>query len=367
MIMPRKKICIIVPTHVSAKVGGAQYQAQCLTDVLVESGKYDVYFIAQRTKPNYKPTKYTLIHISKTHKIRRGEFLLDIPNLYKTLVKINPDFIYQRVGCTFTGVAAYFCRKYNSKMIWHVASDSDVIKNLHFQKQGIIQRIEKKFFEYGIRNADMIVTQTKNQAEMLYENYHIQATSIIPNFHPLPSERLIKNSTKDIIWIGNIKKVKQPELFIKLAESLSNLDNVRFRMVGMKLDNIKQQRLLEQKINTLDNLEYLGGMDHTSVMKIIACSHILVNTSKWEGFSNTFIEAWMREVPVVTLGINPDEVFTNNRIGYCSNDMNDMVKNVRRLIIDNKLRDEYANNASIYAEKNHSMSNVNKIIRLLDS
>jgi hypothetical protein len=47
--------------------------------------------------------------------------------------------------------------------------------------------------------------------------------------------------------------------------------------------------------------------------------------------------------------------------------MNDMVKNVRRLIIDNKLRDEYANNASIYAEKNHSMSNVNKIIRLLDS
>ncbi len=367
MITPHKKICIIVPTHLSAKIGGAQYQAQCVTDALVESKKYDVYFISRRTAPNYKPADYTLINISISHKVRWGGFLLDIPSLYKTLVRIKPDYIYQRVGCTFTGVAAYFCRKHNSKMIWHVASDSDVNINLNLQKQGIIQRIEKRFFEYGIKNTDMIVTQTKNQSDILYRDYGRRSTAIIPNFHPKPRENLIKNSTKYIIWIGNIKDIKRPELFIQLAEKLSDLTNVRFRMIGAKSDNIEWQKLLEKKINALDNIEYLGAMNHESVKEILACSHLLVNTSKWEGFSNTFIEAWMREVPVMTLGINPDEVFTKNRIGYCSNDLNDMGKKVRELIINDSLRDEYANNASKYAQKNHSISNVNKILSLLDS
>ncbi len=363
--MSRKKICIIVPTHISSKVGGAQYQAQCVTDALVESGKYDVYFIARQTAPYYKAVNYILINISITNKVRRGRFLLDIPSLYKTLVKIEPDYIYQRVGCTFTGVAAYYCRKHNSKMIWHVASDSDVNKKLNLQKQGIIQRLEKKFFEYGIKNTDMIVTQTKDQSNVLFRDYGRRATLIVPNFHPKPSESLIKNSTKNIVWIGNIKDIKRPELFIQLAEKLLDLTNVKFRMIGVKSDNIKWQKLLEQKVDTLDNIEYLGAINHEAVKRVLACSHILINTSKWEGFSNTFIESWMREVPVVTLGINPDGVFTKNRIGYCSSSLDDMTEKVRQLIINDNLRNEYGKNASEYAQKNHSISNINKIIHLL--
>ena len=54
---------------------------------------------------------------------------------------------------------------------------------------------------------------------------------------------------------------------------------------------------------------------HEDVNKLLERSHLLVNTSKWEGFSNTFIQAWMRSVPVMTLGVNPDGLLDNSYLG----------------------------------------------------
>ncbi len=362
----KKKVCIIVPNHISARIGGAQYQADFLTRALVETGEYDVYFLSKWTGKGFDPDGYTLINITPRSLIKRGIFLLSIPKLYKTLKKIKPDYIYQRVGCTYTGVAAFYCKNHGAKMIWHIAHDCDVDKNINIHKQRLIQRIEQKIFEYGIKNTDMIVAQTNYQSDRLYESYNRHATLVVSNFHPVPEITHDKNKVITILWIGNLKTVKRPEVFIGLAEKLGDLSNVKFIMVGEEANDAAWHQSLMEHINDINNLEYIGRQDHDAVHDLLSRSHIFVNTSKWEGFSNTFIEAWMREVPVITLGINPDNVLTRNKIGFCAKDFDELVVKVRNLIVDQELRCEYAKNARLYSQKHHSITNVTQLLNLLD-
>lgn len=42
----------------------------------------------------------------------------------------------------------------------------------------------------------------------------------------------------NIMWIANFKKQKQPELFLKLAKSMKNQENVNLLMAG-RLNNNK--------------------------------------------------------------------------------------------------------------------------------
>jgi glycosyltransferase involved in cell wall biosynthesis len=68
-------------------------------------------------------------------------------------------------------------------------------------------------------------------------------------------------------------------------------------------------------IRATPNLEYLGEKSQDEVNELLARAHIYVNTSLFEGFANTFIQAWMRDVAVVSLHVNPDGVFDREGVG----------------------------------------------------
>ena len=63
------------------------------------------------------------------------------------------------------------------------------------------------------------------------------------------------------------------------------------------------QASLMRSIEATPNLEYLGQRTHAEVNELLARAHIFVNTSTHEGFPNTFIQAWLREVAVVSLSV----------------------------------------------------------------
>lgn len=369
-MIDKKKLCVIIPTHWSARMGGSKYQAKCLIDILVPMSQFDIYYLTRRQDLSFRPEEFKIIRISGAKGISRYGFFFDYFRLIRLLREINPDVIYQRVGCAYTGIAAHYTQQNNCKMIWHIASDNDV---LPFQEQSylrsIFRRIDKKILEYGIMHCHRIVAQTNQQAEYLKTHYGRTPTAIIRNFHPLPLESMKKTKPVKIIWIANFKRLKQPECFIKLAKDLINIgEKVECIMIGSPAHWAPNwQSSLENQINEIENLSYLGPCSIEEVNSILARAHIFVSTSLYEGFANTFIQAWMRKVPVVSLHCNPDGVFDRHTVGFYSGTYRGMLESVVWLAKNHTLRNEIGEKAQAYAFEKHSEKNVTHLIEILKS
>ena len=364
----KKRLCVIIPTHWSAIMGGSQYQAKCLIDKLLPDERFEIYYLTRRYDSKFHPQGYKIIKVADARGIRRYGFLFDVFRLLKLLHQIQPDVIYQRVGCAYTGIAAYYARRNNCKMVWHIAQDNDVFP---FQKTSSltngIRYVDKKILEYGVRSSHHIIAQTNQQGEYLKRYYRRIPTEVVRNFHPMPREEINKTNPVKIIWIANFKPFKQPEYFIRLARDLRNLGKkVKCIMIGAPAHlPLNWQSSIENKIDEVDNLAYLGARPLEEVNSILAKAHIFVNTSLFEGFANTFIQAWMRKVPVVSLHCNPDGILERHNIGFFSGTYEKMLQRVIELIKNPALRDEMGERAQVYAFERHSEKNIANLIEIL--
>jgi glycosyltransferase involved in cell wall biosynthesis len=62
------------------------------------------------------------------------------------------------------------------------------------------------------------------------------------------------------------------------------------------------------------NLTFHGPLSHLDATDLYGRAKLLVNTSDVEGFPNSYLQAWIRGVPVITL-IDPDRVIEREGLG----------------------------------------------------
>ena len=114
------------------------------------------------------------------------------------------------------------------------------------------------------------------------------------------------------------------------------------------------------------NLQYLGPKTQEEVNNLLAKSHVFVNTSEREGFPNTFIQAWFRKVPVVSLTVNPDRLIDRHRLGYVSGSFRQLKNDVSTLIQDPARIDRLGSVAQRFAFQYFSVKNAEEIMRIFD-
>lgn len=363
----KKRLCILSPCHWSGGIGGAELQIRLLLEKLVDSGRFDITYIASEVDENYRPKGYNVKKIESNSILRKAGLLFDTPMLFKALKAISPEIIYQRVGGVYTGVAAYYAKLNNCRMIWHVSSDTDVMPfSIDKRDSGpkAVRFIEKKFLEYGMAHSDVIIAQTYQQATMLESYYGLSETKVIPNYHMAPNVVEKVDDLITVVWVSNIKPMKRPEIFLRLASDLKFVPHVRFLMIGRGGES-KWHRKVLQEIDAIGCIEYLGEIPNEEVNACLEQCHVLVNTSSFEGFPNTFIQAWLRSVPVVSLEVNPDDVLETQGVGYCSLSYERMRDQVFRLIENKKVRNKMGQRAKDYAEEKFSENNILEIMKEL--
>lgn len=364
-----KKVAILLPSHWSAIQGGAEYQAKLICQHLVASGRFEVHWLSRRIHPEYRAQGYTTHQIAEHAGLRAKAFFFDHLALSRLLRQIRPDVIYQRVGTAYTGIAARHALQNNSRLIWHVASDMDVTP---FNVQGwrpstLLKVIDKRYLEYGVRHAGDIVVQTHDQNRLLGEHYGRQATTLIRNLHPLPAETIDKSGSLTVLWIANLKPNKLPEVFMRLARACLDRPQVRFMMIGEPFPDAAQQRAFESAVAAIPNLSYLGKLPIEEVNALLARSHLFVNTSLVEGFANTFIQAWMRQVPVLSLNVDPDGLLAREGIGFCAcGDEAALLRTLREWLADASQREQIGQRAQGYAEAHHSERNIETLLELME-
>jgi glycosyltransferase involved in cell wall biosynthesis len=361
----RVKLCILVPAHWEARMGGSQYQAKVLIDYLLAHYDVDIVYLTTRADPTFTPAGYRIVPFSERGSMRRyGKFFDSVP-LYRALARERPDIILQFVGSGYTGIAALYARRHGCKMIWRVTSDRSVEPETSSWLQPH-RRIERLFLNFGIRNATLILAQTEYQRARLAEAFPNAPVQVLANFHPTPPDCGRNGAVvKQVAWIANLKPLKNPGAFVRLARKFAHRSDIRFVMAGGALmDDIWTKQQLAHVAAT-PNLEYLGALSQSSVNALLEHTDLLVNTSDYEGFSNTFIQAWMRRVPVVSLGVDPDRLLSAGGLGAVARTEDALHERVAALLADPDRCAAIGARARRYALEHYAESNIETLARLL--
>jgi glycosyltransferase involved in cell wall biosynthesis len=360
------KVCIVNPFEHG---GGAEYQISLLIDALTAQGPHQVSYLTHFVDRRPRTRKYHVARIGSGGAIPRLGYLMEAHSLYGTLRKLAPDVIYQRVACAYTGICAFYSRRHAVPLVWHVAHDSDVApRYLEPVRNVPRQQLEKLAVAYGARNATRIVVQTARQAELLRETHGRIADALIPNFHPPAREVLDKSGPFTVIWIANLKPWKQPDAFVRLAARFAGRSDIRFVMVGAPAaatGNHAWRNALMQSVQAAGNLEYLGERPQAEVNELLARAHVFVNTSKYEGFPNTFIQAWMRDAAVVSLCVDPDGVLERESVGISARSEDGLEAALRKLSEDRETLASFACRGRQHALRHHSLDNAQQLLELL--
>jgi glycosyltransferase involved in cell wall biosynthesis len=345
-------------------MGGSQYQAKVLIDYLLEHYDVDIVYLTTRADPKFVPTGYRIVTFSDNRGARRYGAFFDVVRLYRALARERPDIILQFVGSAHTGIAALYARRHGCKMIWRVTNDPSVEPDRsswlepHF-------KLERLFLNFGIRNATLVLAQTEYQRSRLVQKFPDAPIQVLPNFHPaVPDCGRSGAVVKQVVWIANLKPLKNPGAFVRLARRFAHRSDVRFVMVGgtTKSDWTTQQLA---EIAAAPNLEYRGAVSQAAVNDLLEHSDLLVNTSDYEGFSNTFIQAWMRRVPVVSLRVDPDKLLSRGGLGAVTGDEDTLYARVAELLGDPDRCAAIGARARRYALEHHAEANIETLAQLL--
>ena len=111
---------------------------------------------------------------------------MDAASLYRTLRKINPALIYQRVACAYTGICALYCRAAIPYPCSGMSRTIPIVtpQVLDPARNMVRVYLEKWAVGFGARRASGVIVQTQHQARFLHEHFARTAVAIIPNFHP---------------------------------------------------------------------------------------------------------------------------------------------------------------------------------------
>jgi len=293
------------------------------------------------------------------YRISKINTVLNIFRIWDAMRKAKVHIHIQHGG--IAGFFSPFCKLANKKYICLIASDALVNRELIDRK---IKEFNLSKFSLGtfgywldIKLADAVIVQNKYQREMLKKNFGEEGVLIKMPF-PLSRKGIPEKAKPPIIlWVGAMAEVKQPELFVKLAESIPE---ARFQMIGGHYGSQKLYDRIKESSKRILNFEFLGVIPFEEVNEYFSQASILVNTSMFEGFPHAFIQAWMHYVPVVSINADPDGLICKNKMGFHSKTFDQLIEDVKTLLKNEAPREEMGVNGRKYVEKEHDITNIVK-------
>ena len=325
--------------------GGAEVELYCFAKELAKDNKYKLGFIVADFGQK-KEELYDNIKVIRSFPLKHPLLNLSGPlKLYCALKKENPDIIITESAGFETGILCLYSKLFRKKFVYRAAHVNDC------NKERIRSRWWGLSFLYALKNADLLLAQTKDQQRLLMENHNIDSFLLRNGYH---LNRVDIRAKKNILWVGRGISGKRPEIFLKLAK---DFPNEKFIMIMSK--NNKEMRFwdtIRHKSDKIMNLTFIEKVPFNEIDNYFRDAKVFVNSSKYEGFPVTFLHAAMNATPILSLNVNPDNFITKHGCGLYSNDEYDcLVGNLKKLIDDRIFFTACSNNSFEYARKHHDL------------
>jgi glycosyltransferase involved in cell wall biosynthesis len=300
----RPHVCFVAPTTwpvlaadgAIRVVGGAEVQQSMIAPALARRG-WQVSMIAlDYGQPDAAEVRGVTVY--KMHKPDEGLPVLRfvhprLTSLWKVLKRVGADVYYQRTAAVTTAWVAQFCRVHGRRSIYAGASDVDFIPG----EQDIRYARDRWIFEWGVRHVDHVIVQNEAQRATLKQHFGRDGT-LIPSCYVPPAGA--QPPRRDyVLWTATVRPSKRPEILLEIAR---RLPNCRFVMIGGPDPGRREAeyvRSIAAAARALPNIEVRGFVPFAEAERAFDGARVVLNTSAYEGFPNTFLQAWARGIPTV--------------------------------------------------------------------
>ena len=268
--------------------------------------------------------------------------------------RANADVYYQNCGEYVTGQVAMWCKANNKKFLYSLASDMDADPSFPIMKT----LRERWLYKYGLLNADQVISQTQTQVNMLKSGFGLKSSIMpMPCVGPADNEYIPLKWYADkptILWAARIHECKRLELFLQVA---AELPEYNFVVGGSPGKESAYSQGLMDTMSELENVTYLGMVARKDMTALYRSSTLFCCTSEYEGFPNTFLEAWSQGLPIVST-FDPDKLIQEKKLGISATSKEELVSGIRMLCSDRELWQTSSSNARDYYQSNHSVDRV---------
>ncbi len=338
--------------------GGAEVQQYLLAQALARRGIEPVFVVADRPGLRVSPIPYVVAAypLSARGPLERAE---GTRALWEALTRTNADVYVQQGAGAITLETALFARATGRAFAYVMASDDDWSGALFGPS------LRRTLFRLGARWASVIVTQTERQREQVLRRWGLPARVIRGGVRvpPLPDASRAPSSgdrERALLWVGAVRWHKYPDRLLDLAARMPDV-SVWTAGGGWIGDGRRDRETLDAfraRAAGLPNVRNFGLLPNEEVLDLHRRAALFVNTSDVEGFPQTFLEAWACGTPVVTCGVDPDEVLCRHGLGIHAATPGDLEPAVRLLLDDPPLRRRMGERARDYVTTHHDLDRI---------
>lgn len=336
--------------------GGAEVQISRVVQYLAKNRRFLVSLVVADygQKPKLKFGRLTL-YTGMRHSF---PFQIEVLRFLLTLKKVNADIYVERTANVKVGLVYLFCKLFKKKFIYMVAHDWDI----HSNHNSFLKGLAQSCFVFGLKQANLIVAQTKQQQKQLRK--YFDRPSILMRSVVRANKQVNKKINREIIlWVGRADRWKRPKAFILLAKKLPG---EKFVMICRQGNDRKFFNKTKQLAKLQPNLKWLEAVSYDDILGYFQQAKALVNTSMAEGFPNTFLQAGLAKIPILSLKVNPDNFIIKYNCGFwAKNSFPVLVKTCQSLINNQKLARHFGSNNFQYVKKFHSIKNVRLFTQIL--
>lgn len=332
--------------------GGGELQIALLAKALVLDGQEVTIIDPYSSESFITDEGIHVVNVPSWNKGIKGLRLIwyRIPALYKLFKEQKADYYYGRMRTYFHMLSYLAAKKNGKKYILAIASDIDVLSlrdkykyeykaNFRLLKYLTLLLPGDLVFKYLTNKADYVVLQHSGQ-DVNWKSFKGKKI-IFPNIIDKNSLKITKGGIEKeyFVYLGSLTILKGSDRLYQLAFIVNSAKPI---MIIGQPNDYKSQKIFEQ-LKGMDNVIIKGRLDHDEAIQLVANAKALINTSNYEGFPNVFLEAWALGVPVISLKVNPGNVFEKYDLGVCCDD--DLMK-----------MSNYIVNPDMYKENKEAMS-----------
>jgi len=314
---------LVLERSTSRVSGGAELQIALLAKELASRGIETIIAAGDTGQPD--GMLHDGVRIRNAGKFQTGglvDTLRALPHVASVINEERPDWVLLLGWTTWLFILHMMKPALGFRLGFICGLDTEV--NGGFRRENPVRGL---LFEHAMRRCDVRFAMTEDQRMLFHKNgmpCGFYRNLILPRAFERTSKKNI-----DLLWVSRCQPIKRPHLFLDLARKLPE---AKCRMVCPREDAALWESV-RSRAEAIPNLEFIERVPYHEIQAVYDSAKIFVNTSEWEGWPNSFIQSGLGEAALLSLDVNPDELFKRYALGrFCGGDPARMAEQAKSML-----------------------------------